>query len=117
MTILDSPIRNVTQTLLNIFGAAATHGTITTGEYFPGVGATKTTASASVKVVLDNYVKREGGQVAGTGLRAYIAAQGLSVAPNAKDTLTVGGRAHEILSVQEIRSGDLAALYQLELAS
>lgn len=116
-TALDTALRDVASTVLSRFGTSVTIRTVTPGTYQTATGdATDTSSDAVVKGFWEEYRATEIiGLVQQGDRKLTLAAKDLSAAPRVhKDKVVDGGKEYEIVSVEEVRSGDEAAIYVLQ---
>jgi len=122
MTVLDGPLRSVSQQLMDQFGTEATLKRSTGGSYDTAtrdvVG--ESADSQTIRGVLTKFKARpgqsEGPENVEQGDRKFTtAAQGLDWAPEVSHTVAVEGHEFEVLDVHPVYSGDQVTLYELHL--
>lgn len=111
-TVLDGPLRAVTLSLVTKFGATITVRYVTLGTYQTATGdAVDTTTDVPTKGIWQDYKAKEvRGLIQEGDRRLLLAASGLAV-PTPQDRIVDGGVELEIVTVEQVRSGELAALY------
>lgn len=125
MSILDAPFRSLATTLVGKFGKSATLGHIYTGAYNPVTGvASQSESTLTVRGVVERYGTSEidGVNVLRGDVKWTVAAAAVTKTPSPNDTVdfgetTAGGDPvlYTVLAVEPVYSGDLPALYVLQL--
>lgn len=118
MTLLDGPLRAVTDSLLGQFGALGTIGYVTTGEYNPSTGKASQDegVTASTRGIVEQYRKAEidGTVVLRGDFKWSVPALGITK-PSPNDTVTLDSVRYTVVNVESVYSGDEAALHVLQL--
>lgn len=101
--------------LIKLKGQAITHVINTAGAYTPASGAPiVTTTQAVFGVPLGNKQKdREGSVVPGRSVEVLLSTDGFTVAPKADDELIIGGKRHNIDSVDALAPDGTDILYTI----
>lgn len=119
MTALDSEIPPLALSILGEFGVSAKL-LRQVKLYDPAEGVEVTQEEATTCRALPpstaSALAAKGGVSAGSTV-TYLAAAELIRSPESGDKITLAGRTWDIASVTTYRSGELAALYQLELVT
>lgn len=129
MAVLDKPLRKAAKVLLKRFGAPVTVKLIDkAGEYNTAQGREpKTTTTVSTYALDTAAVEKGFGQTQGSlgshpgsvrrRVKWLVPAIDFPVrAPRSNDTITRAGTEHRIVSVLPYETGELAGLYELEIA-
>ena len=119
MTALDNTLPAVAVELVNEFGVAASVSRVLRSYDAQTGREHEDTEAMACKALAPTVVssKSSAGGIVSNQPITYIAGPALTSAPQPGDALTISGRAWMIQAVTAIRSGDLVALYQLELAA
>lgn len=124
MTVLDAPLRNVAEQLLNQFGRPVTLHLVDLGDYDTNSGQAPALGEQDVTVrALDGDWRSrparpgEGGRNSSQGRDSVltIAAKGLPRDPTTRDEVIDGENTLQIQDVNPIYSGDLVALFELHV--
>lgn len=122
MTVLDGPLRSVSQQLMDQFGTEATLTREEGGSYDTSTREVtgESESSQTVQGTLTKFKARPGQSegpegVEGSDRKLTIAAEGLDWAPEVGHTATIEGHEHEVLDVHPVYSGDQVTLYELHL--
>ena len=115
---LDAKARNTADTLLDKFGKSITLTSIVEGSYDPATGdmsANTTTNTTHTAIVKDfNGVDFVSGVIQSGDRKVTIAALNATT-PQPADKVTVDSEVYNVISVKSIWSGELAALYELQV--
>jgi len=111
MSLLDS-IRNIAEAAMSIVSDLATSVTYSAHTanpvYDPATGTvTESTTDYAIDVILTSYEQREIDNVSimGTDIKAMIASNDLEPTPTLKDTITIAGVKHEIVTINKDPAG------------
>lgn len=117
MGVLDGPIRSVASSVLDAAGATVTLIEPSGGSYDPASGTRKGSADTRHEVsavIEDADARRMRDETSPQGeKKVTVAAQDLDVTPNQSWSVEFGDVTWEVRAVDEIRSGDEVALYEL----
>ena len=121
MTALDTKFRALSNRLIDKYGKSVTLTSVTNGAYNPATGTSaKTTATSTVKAIVEDYNLHSSGVGFQTGLikagdkKVTIAALGITK-PKPSDTITIDTVAWNIVRVVETWSGEQIAVYECQL--
>jgi hypothetical protein len=115
---LDAKARNTADTLLDKFGKSITLTSIVEGTYDPATGdmsantITNTTHTAIIKDY--NGIDFISGVVQAGDRKVMIAALGAPT-PQPADKVTVDSEVYQVVAVRHIWSGELPALYEMQV--
>ena len=121
MSLLDSPMRSVAKTLINLFGGSVTIQRRVPGTYDPiaGTEGAETTTTHPVKASPPEPFatdRIDGTSILTTDLRMLLAAQSAPVVPDPKtDSVILDGVTYKLIRTSPIKSGDLVAAWELHL--
>lgn len=122
MTALDKKFRKLATNLIDKYGKSVTLTSVTNGAYNPATGTSaKTTATSTVKAIVEDYSLHSSGVRFQTGLikagdkKVTIAALGIITKPKPSDTITIDTVAWNIVRVVETWSGEQIAVYECQL--
>ena len=118
MTGLDDRLRPAAAQLIERAGKAMTLKQVATSAYDPATGVvTETTGDTALRGVLEDYtVERiDGGLIRQGDRQVTLAAEPITVEPAPGDSLVIDGVAHTVITVSATYSGDLPALYRLQV--
>jgi hypothetical protein len=118
MTALDVSARALATKLLNKFGKVITLQSVVEGAYDPLTGdmAANTVTTSTPFAVISDYkgIALMSGVIQYGDRKVTIAALN-SVLPQPADTVTIDSEVYKVLSVRNVWSGDLSALYELQV--
>jgi len=121
MTVLDAKFRALSDKLIDKYGKSVTLTSVTNGAYNPATGTSaKTTATSTVKAIVEDYSLHSSGVGFQTGLikagdkKVTIAALGITK-PKPSDTVTIDAVVWNIVRVVETWSGEQIAVYECQL--
>lgn len=121
MTALDTKFRALSNRLIDKYGKSVTLTSVTNGAYNPATGTSaKTTATSTVKAIVEDYSLHSSGVGFQTGLikagdkKVTIAALGITK-PKPSDTVTIDAVVWNIVRVVETWSGEQIAVYECQL--
>ena len=114
---LASSLQKVASKIVGKFGGAITFTVVTPGAYNATTGIiTESTATASIKGVLDAVSAREVNElVQASDKKLTIAAIDLAAAPTTADRVTISGIIHQIIKVDKVEQDNQAIIYTLIL--
>jgi|GEM_PF-1549567 len=115
-TPLDGPLPALALQLIRQFGEPATLTYVTRGSYDPATGtATKTSSAVEVSALVEHYRTHElGGTIQAGDLKVIVPAKDLTK-PETDDRFTIGSRTYQVVNVKPVYSGELVAIYQLQV--
>ena len=115
---LDARARNTADKLLTKFGKLVTLSRITEGSYDPTTGemATPTAVSSSVYALIKDYkgIDLTNGVILQGDRKVTIAALGIDE-PQPADKVTLDLYDYNVISVRKVWSGELAAMFELQV--
>jgi hypothetical protein len=115
---LDVKARNTADTLLNKFGKLITLTSIAEGSYDPATGdmsANTTTNTTHTAIIKDfNGVDFISGVIQSGDRKVTIAALNATT-PQPSDKITIDSEVYQVVSVRHIWSGELPALYEMQV--
>jgi hypothetical protein len=124
-TALDLKLVPKAQALLTKFGLSVTYNKATAGTYNPALGSVSggTSAAHTVKIsppepIRDDLLGLHGNDTYKSGdLTTYLADEDLSFEPAAggNDTIVIAGVTYNVIGVHAYYSGDLIAIWRLNL--
>lgn len=104
--------------LINNFGQAATlvkTTASTTKPYDPSSGIETKTSTAITVAVLDYFNSEiDGTLIRRDDKKIYMSALGLTVVPEVKDNIVVGGVVHSVVNINHINPGGVIVAYVLQ---
>lgn len=118
MTALDTRARATALRLLDKYGKAVTLSRVTEGSYNPSTGETSSevVVIATVDALIEDYkgIDYISGDIQMTDRRVTIPASG-NVEPEPNDRLTIDAVVYTIVSVTTVWSGELPALFVMQV--
>jgi len=115
---LDTKARNTANKMIAKFGKSITLTRVTEGSYDPTTGemAASTNSTATLSALIQDYKPFEyvSGAIESGDRQVTIAALDATI-PNIGDTITIDALVYSVISVKTVWSGELAALYELQV--
>ena len=115
---LDTRARATADKLLDKFGKSITLTSIVEGSYDPAtgdMGAGTTTSTTHTAIIKDyNGIDFIGGVIQSGDRKVMIAALGTTM-PQPADKVTVDSEVYQVVAVRYVWSGELPALYELQV--
>ena len=115
---LDAKARNTADTLLDKFGKSITLTSIVEGSYDPATGdmsANTTTNTTHTAIIKDfNGVDFISGVIQSGDRKVMIAALGATT-PQPADKITIDSEVYQVIAVRYVWSGELPALYEMQV--
>lgn len=117
MSVLDTPLRKVSEAVIDRFGLDVTAINVTYGSYNVTNGAAaETTAATSLKGVLSEYRAHElNDRIKAGDRKLLLPAVGLTFSPDTADRIVIASVTYRIVNVVGHYSGEQVALWELAL--
>lgn len=117
MTGLDRKLRQTAVNLVNKYGKVITHTAVSEGSYDPITGTvTPANTDYSIKAIVEDYkgIELVSGQIQHGDVKITMPAKG-NTKPDPNDKITIDSIVYMVVSVKSVWSGEMAAIYELQV--